>query len=103
MSNSDESKKCYYNATKKKQLEVTLYLKEASSRLIDLSKELNHIYQVFSDDNFSKREKKALLYSINNIRIPYLIDTSKKIASSSTTVAPIVSTVYIHNQNKLKF
>ena len=76
---SNPSNEATAQTKKDKQLRSTLYLREFSSRLLDVTTELNHIIALFGDKSMLNHDQISALKSLRNTIIPFLSNASKKL------------------------
>ena len=80
-----------------------MYLKEVSSRIQDVAKELSNIHHKFETiQSDLRRIHKSSLVSLRKTIVPFLNESATKISSSAQLVTPIAGLNYIHARNEKK-
>ena len=104
MSKSDESPKTsLLQSIQDKKLADSAYLKEVSSRIQDVAKELTNIHDNFETfESDLPRIHKSSLVSLKKTIVPFLNESATKISSSVQLFTPITGLNYIHARNEKK-
>ena len=89
-------------STKDKQLKSTLYLKEVSERLIDVTTELTELHRLFISENNLGRTQSLALTALRMTLLPFLKESSKNIRDASKILSPIAGIEYVHNRHEVK-
>ena len=81
-----------------RQLSANLNLRDMSLRISDVVTELIHHYKILTSEkeNTSERERTKSIQSIHRNVIPYLQQTSEKLAEAANILAPVAGTHYVH-------
>ena len=89
-------------STEDKKVNATMYLKELSARMVDVSTELKRIHETFSSSDSLTRDQKSLLKSLKQTIIPFIDESSTQLVDASKVVAPISGLDYVHKRDEVK-
>ena len=87
---------------KDKELKARLRVNEIACRLRDLHDEMLSTLEKLEDNTTTKRVKKASLYTMKKLYLPFLSMSSDLITTDVKLLAPIGNTPYVHASNERK-